>query len=403
MQSATASAITDEAAETAASASPARRTTHDGVTLSFLHLMHAASGMFAPDALERLAPRARGGPRLAEVNGQGLGALDPIAATEAVAYDFLAKGGKHSRPFITLATYYALTSREDADAEIAERIAAIPDVVRRIALAIEIFHKASLVHDDIEDDDAYRYGDPTVHRAHGVPTAINVGDYLIGMGYRLVSRDAAELGPAVAADILDRFADAHLRLSEGQGAELTWRDARNKRLTPSDALRIYALKTAPAFEAAMYAGARLAGAGADYGQPIRQLAKHLGIAFQILNDLKDWRGDDDNKLGARLDVAGGRPTVLLALALEGLDEDRQQELLDLVGGTPNANQESTARRVHALYRSADVFDKALRLVDKHQRRAETVADELRPDELRWLCFHLIDMILHRPVEADRFS
>ncbi len=76
---------------------------------TYAHLQSAARHLFEPDELERLVPRLRGGPRLAEVNGQGAAALDPIAATEAIAYDFLAKGGKYSRPFITLAAYDALT------------------------------------------------------------------------------------------------------------------------------------------------------------------------------------------------------------------------------------------------------------------------------------------------------
>ena len=66
--------------------------------------------------------------------------------------------------------------------------------VRRAAISIESFHKASLVHDDIQDGDEFRYGQPTLHIAHGVPTAINVGDYLIGLGYRLVSRDTERAG-----------------------------------------------------------------------------------------------------------------------------------------------------------------------------------------------------------------
>ena len=107
----------------------------------------------------------------------------------------------------------------------------IPDPVKRAALAIESFHKASLVHDDIEDDDTYRYGQETLHRVHGTGVAINVGDYLIGLGYRLISRDRKELGAEVAADVLDKLADAHLKLSEGQGAELLWRDAADQALT----------------------------------------------------------------------------------------------------------------------------------------------------------------------------
>jgi geranylgeranyl pyrophosphate synthase len=296
-------------------------------TRTYVHLLRTASRMFDADELDRLVPRARGGPRLAEMNGQGIGGLDPIAGTEALAYDFLSRGGKHSRPFITLAVYDALTGGKATCADGQADADAISDAVRRAAMSIETFHKASLVHDDIEDDDAFRYGEDTMHRRYGIPTAINVGDYLIGMGYRLVSRESRTLGADVVADILDNLADAHIKLSEGQGSELLWRDAKNKRLKPIDALKIYALKTSPAFEAALYAGVRLAGPADDYVQPIRQFSRNMGVAFQILNDLKDWKGDSDNKLSAGGDILGGRPTVLLALALQHLPPAEQEELI----------------------------------------------------------------------------
>lgn len=366
-------------------------------TRSYVHLMRAASNMFEPQELERLVPRLRGGPRLADLNGQGVAGLDPIAATEAVAFDFLSKGGKHSRPFITLAVYDALTGGNGTLGDGAQSVRAIPDAVRRAAMSIETFHKASLVHDDIEDNDAFRYGEATVHRRFGTPAAINVGDYLIGMGYRLVSREVKTLGAEVAADVLDYLADAHVRLSEGQGAELLWRDATNKRLKPIDALKIYALKTSPAFEAALFTGTRLAGSAMEYAEPIKQFARNMGVAFQILNDLQDWRGDDHNKMAAGGDLLGGRPTVLWALALEGLPAAGQQELLSLVAGgdLPAAER---IQRVRQLYLEAGVFDKAHRLVDKHQERAEAIADEIQPEELRRLFYYLIDTVLERPSE-----
>ncbi len=296
----------------------------------YAHLLRMARQMFEPDELERLIPRVRGGPRLEEVNGEGAGALDPIAATEAIAYDFLAKGGKYSRPFITLAAYDAVAGGNASRPDDGGECDHLSDTVRRAAISIESFHKASLVHDDIQDGDEFRYGRRTVHVEHGVPTAINVGDYLIGLGYRLVSRDTEALGASTAADILNKLADAHTKLSEGQGAELVWRDNRDKRLAPDEALKIYALKTAPAFEAALYCGLRLAGPADKYAEPVTQLARHLGIAFQILNDLQDWQGDDFNKLTLGGDVLGGRPTVLWALALEGLAADDRCELEQLV-------------------------------------------------------------------------
>lgn len=363
-------------------------------TRSYVHLMRAAAEMFEMRELERLAPRLRGGPSLAEANGHGVSSLDPIAGTEAIAYDFLSKGGKHSRPFITLAVHDAMTGGGATSGDGAAQVAQLPDAVKRAALSIETFHKASLVHDDIEDDDQFRYGDPTVHRKHGVPTAINVGDYLIGLGYRLVSRESAALGAECVAEILDRLADAHMKLCEGQGAELLWRDSLDKRLKPLDALKIYALKTAPAFEAALFSGMRLAGPVPDVKrEALSQFARHLGVAFQILNDLGDWQGDSHNKLLAAGDVLGGRPTVLWALALEGLPEADRAELERLVTDVPVTA--AGLARIRSLYEQADVFDKAARLVEKYRERAETVADEMEPDELRRLLYFLVDTVLER--------
>ena len=368
-------------------------------TRSYVHLLRAASKLFQPEELDRLVPRVRGGKKLSEVNGDGIAALDPIAATEAIAYDFLAKGGKYSRPFITLAVYDALTGGKGTEASGAEHVAAYSDSVRRAAMSIETFHKASLVHDDIEDDDSFRYGEETVHKRFGTATAINVGDYLIGMGYRLVSRESETLGAEAVADILDTLADAHLRLSEGQGAELLWRDAHNKRLKPLDALKIYALKTSPAFEAALFTGIRLAGPMAEYQKPIREFARNLGVAFQILNDLKDWEGDDNNKLAAGGDILGGRPTVLWALALEGLSAEKQEELLSLAAGNSARTTTQHVDRVRELYQQAGVFEKAHRLIEKHQERAEAIADEIQPEELRRLLYYLIDSVLDGPKPA----
>ncbi len=365
-------------------------------TASYVHLLRSASSMFKPEELDRICPRLRGGPKLSEVNGQGIAALDPIAATEAIAYDFLGKGGKYSRPFITLAVHDAMTGGKGTLAGGENHLATnVSDSVRRAAMSIETFHKASLVHDDIQDNDSFRYGEETIHKRYGIPTAINVGDYLIGLGYRLVSRESKTLGADVVADILDNLADSHLRLSEGQGAELLWRDARDKRLKPLDALKIYALKTSPAFEAAMFSGIRLAGPAEEYREPVRQFARNLGVAFQILNDLKDWQGDEHNKLSAGGDILGGRPTVLWALALEGLPPAEQKELLGLVNGDQRYAGDRISR-VHELYEQVGVFEKAARLIDKHQERAEAIADKLQPEELRRLFYYLIDSVLDGP-------
>jgi geranylgeranyl pyrophosphate synthase len=368
---------------------PAKETTK-----SYVHLMRAAHQICEEPELTRLVPRARAAKGTAASKK-----TDPLTVQENIAYDWLVQGGKRSRPFITLAVYDALKGGKGMLG--ADQVE-LPDQVRRAALAIETFHKASLVHDDIEDDDSFRYGHETLHRQYGVSTAINVGDYLIGLGYRLVSRDRQALGADCAADILDRLADAHVKLSEGQGAELLWRDAADKALTALDALKIYALKTAPAFEAALYSGLRLAGPTDKYDKMVVEFSRHLGIAFQILNDLKDWEGDSDNKVLACQDVLAARPTLLLALALEALDGTDRADLLSVLSGSPGVDapgSPSTIDRVRRLYLKAQVFDKAGKLIEKYRARAEAIADDVEPTELRELLYYLVDSVLDRQPPA----
>jgi geranylgeranyl diphosphate synthase, type II len=368
-------------------------------TRTYVHLMRAAHALCEEPELSRLAPR--------RFKTDKVKVADPLVTHENIVYDWLGQGGKRSRPFITLAAYDAL---QGAPGTKSEAGLVLPDAVKRAALAIEAFHKASLVHDDIEDDDTFRYGRETLHRQYGVGTAINVGDYLIGLGYRLVGRDRKETGAEVAADILDKLSEAHLKLSEGQGAELLWRDAKDKTLTALDALKIYALKTAPAFEAALYSGLRLAGPTDAYEKMVTDFSRHLGVAFQILNDLKDWDGDSDNKLIAGQDALAGRPTLLLALALEGLAGADKEELLSILNVERNQQEpesqsvdQDTVARLRSLFTKAQVFDKADKLVEKYRARAEAIADEVTPSELRELLYYLVDTVLDRQPPAEEVN
>ena len=258
-------------------------------------------------------------------------------------------------------------------------------------MAIEAFHKASLAHDDIEDDDMYRYGQETLHRRYGIGTAINVGDYLIGLGYRLVSSGASELGGDVVADVLDSMAGAHIKLCDGQGAEMRWQASGELELTPIDALKIYALKTSPAFEAALFAGLRMGGPVDEYQDMIPAFCRHLGVGFQILNDFKDWQGDDDNKLVAGQDALSLRPTLLLALALEAADGPQREELQEILTG--RAEDSFRIGRLRRIYEDCGVFEKAHALIEKSRARAEALADDVQPDELRQLLYFLVDTVL----------
>lgn len=349
-------------------------------TRSFVPLMRAANQVFDRD-FERLLPRVR-----ATTPEK---AASPLGKTEDISYDWLKNGGKRFRPFITLAAYDAATGGKSLKAS--DGKFDFSDSVGRVSMAIEAFHKASLVHDDIQDNDLYRYGRETLHRAFDVGTAINVGDYLIGIGYRLVNSSRSELTADVACDILDRMAAAHIKLCDGQGAEMAWQRSPDWNMTPLDALQIYALKTSPAFEAALYSGFRMAGPMDAYGEMVPVFCRHLGVGFQILNDLKDWRGDDDNKLVAGQDALALRPTVLLALAIDGANAHQRQRLEAIL--TSEGDEDGRIEELRSIFESCDVFEKAEGLVAKSRARAEALADDIESEEVRQLLYFLVDTVL----------
>lgn len=362
-------------------------------TTSFVPLMRAANELFDVH-FERLLPRVRS-------KGVAEDLFSPLSATESISYDWLQHGGKRFRPFITLAAWDAVKGGAAAAAGAGHVVPEFPDSVSRVAMAIEAFHKASLVHDDIEDDDQFRYGRETLHRRHDLGTAINVGDHLIGLGYRLVTSIRKDASADAAADIADRMAAAHTKLCDGQGAEMRWHNSPGQFLKPIDALQIYALKTSPAFEAALYAGLRLAGPVEAYEEMVPVFARHLGVGFQILNDLKDWQGDDNNKMIAGQDALALRPTLLLALAFEAASPGQRAELEAIIEDRgPAALRMGRLRRV---FEDCGVFEKAEGLVEKSRARAEALADEVQPDSLRQLLYFLVDMVLAPETEEPSIA
>jgi geranylgeranyl pyrophosphate synthase len=212
--------------------------------------------------------------------------------TDRIARDWLARAGKRWRPFLTVCAWKALQDDQEA---------AIPESMKKLAVGVECFHKASLIHDDIEDNDAERYGATALHIEHGPAVALNCGDLLVGEGYRLIAESGA---PAAAQTRIFRIASrGHRTLCLGQGAELWWvRDP--KPLSSLEVLHIFRQKTAPAFEVALQIGAAMAGADDSVMAALTKYSEALGIAYQIRDDLEDMAAADT------------RPALPLAVAYE---------------------------------------------------------------------------------------
>lgn len=235
----------------------------------------------------------------------------PDSKTAEIARQWLLKSGKRWRPFLAACAYKAAADLDEASKP-------IPDGLKKLAIAVECFHKASLIHDDIEDGDATRYGEKTLHEEHGLPVALNVGDFLLGEGYRLIAECGAE--PSRIGQMLQVAAIGHRTLCLGQGAELLWtRDPQP--LSTLDVLDIFRKKTAPAFEVALRLGAICGGMDEQVGDVLARYSDALGIAYQIRDDVEDL----EEGRHAPDDLQAMRPTLPLAVAYErakGKDRER---------------------------------------------------------------------------------
>jgi geranylgeranyl pyrophosphate synthase len=300
----------------------------------------------------------------------------PATEPECVALDWLAKSGKRWRPFLAVCAYEALVGAERP----------VPDVMKQLAIAVECFHKASLIHDDIEDGDDVRYDEPALHVTEGLASALNIGDLLLGEGYRLIAE--CELSDGVRAQVLHAAVDGHRTLCLGQGQELAWR-SRPTPMTADMAVDICRRKTAPAFEVALRIGALCGGGEDGMSEVLSRYSSALGIAYQIRDDLEDFRSGREFSHG---DIRSLRPSTVLSLAFEHADEHCQAQLLEQFrsGGEGLV---SGLRELHRLAADPGVEEKAILLFEHHRNEAIRSLCSLRNSRLKGLLRRVAGRIL----------
>ena len=297
--------------------------------------------------------------------------------TEEIAREWLGRAGKRWRPYLTACVTTALRY-EDAE----ERPPLSP-ALAKLGVAVECFHKASLIHDDIEDGDLVRYGEQSLHAQYGVPIALNVGDMLLGEGYRLISE--VDVAPDTKVAMLAEAVRGHVTLSRGQGAELCWSNA-PRPLSSLEVLEIFRQKTAPAFEVALRLGALFAGAEPDVHVVLGEYSESLGIAYQIRDDLEDFTGTSDSD-----DLADLRPSLILAIAhrrARGGEESARIEAL----WRREISFEDVRAEVEALLEDREVVKKTRELRDAYKAQAISSLRALTNPSLKGLLRRVIGKI-----------
>lgn len=237
---------------------------------------------------------------------------EPKKLHEAMRYSVMA-GGKRLRPILALAAYEACGGRD-------------VDAVLPAAVALELFHTYSLIHDDLPamDDDALRRGKPTCHVVFGEALAILAGDALQTLGaYLLASEPAGTRWTArrnrASREIL--WALGSEGMAGGQAMDLEQTGTAGS-VSPKILVTIHKRKTGLFLEAALLVGAHWAGAGASQRRALKKYGASLGLAFQIVDDILDETQSAD-ALGKTpgKDAAQGKATFP---ALWGLEESRRE-------------------------------------------------------------------------------
>ncbi len=302
--------------------------------------------------------------------------MGPIRGkTDDIGRDWLARAGNRWRPFLTVAAHQAL--RDDPEGP-------ITDDLKKAALAVECFHKASLVHDDIEDNDATRYGESTLHAEHGIPVALNVGDLLIGEGYRLLAD--SDVDPKRRAEMIKVSADGQRELCIGQGAELLWNN-NPVALSSKQVIEIFRSKTAPAFEVALKVGAALTGKLDDVADALHEYSEALGIAYQVRDDLDDLGEDSATDTNVTI-----RPSIVLAMLLERGTGEAKTTMEALWNGKCETMPEKAKIRDWALESGA--HEKAMLQLEAYKEAAIRSLQSVENHNLKGLLRRVIGKIFN---------
>jgi geranylgeranyl pyrophosphate synthase len=317
------------------------------------------------------------------------GILGPASGpADAVARDWLARAGKRWRPFLTACAYRAFQD---------DPASPLPIDLKRIGIAVECFHKASLIHDDIEDGDALRYGSAALHVEHGVPVALNAGDLLIGEGYRLLAQCDA---PAdVRSALLRVAAEGHRQLCLGQGAELEWA-RRPRALSSTDVLEIFRRKTSPAFEVALRLGAAYAGAPDDVHATLTKYSDALGIAYQIRDDVEDLAADtfagSDPHTGTGVRPRALRPSLPMAIARERAT-GAAKELLQRVWEKREAAPD--AEGVRQVIAQTEAAERCRTLLEMYKEQAIQTLPDVQNASLKGLLRRVVGKIFRVEIKG----
>jgi geranylgeranyl diphosphate synthase type II len=254
---------------------------------------------------------------------------------------------------------------------------------------MEVFHNFTLLHDDLMDAAPLRRGRPTVHARWGANAAILSGDAMLVAAYRLLVRTPAGHLPAV----LEAFNETALDVCRGQQYDMDFENRDD--VTEDDYMEMIRLKTAVLPACCLRAGAIVGGAGGDDVRRIGRFGIHLGMAFQLQDDLLDVYGDA-RTFGKAIggDILAGKKTFLLTSARRRATPAQTARLDEALASTAPDQKIAAVTR---LYDELGLRPLTDQLIRSHYADALACLDALactdaphRTDALRRLCHSLLE-------------
>lgn len=287
---------------------------------------------------------------------------EPVELYEPIDYT-LRLGGKRIRPTLLMAAN-AMFGGSD-------------DTVRGAALGIETFHNFTLLHDDLMDRSPLRRGQPTVYRKWDENTAILSGDTMYALAWRYFLRQPS---PRLQ-EILNCFNETAIEVCEGQQYDMNFE--RRNDVGIDDYMMMIRKKTAVLLAGALKIGALYAGAPDSEVQKIYDFGIHMGLAFQLQDDLLDGYGDVavfGKQTGQ--DIRDNKKTYLPLRAMEMANKDQQIQLAVLFSSKEADDEEKKVKQVMALYDEIGLRDEVKRAIDDEFKKSIWTLDSIQVDEER---------------------
>lgn len=300
---------------------------------------------------------------------------EPKELYQPIAY-ILDIGGKRIRPCMTLMAHSLFCDS--------------PDQAIEPALALEVFHNFTLMHDDIMDNASRRRNVDTVHVKWNENVAILSGDAMLILAYQLLTHRPIKLLP----DILRLFNHTALEVCEGQQYDMNFETAENT--TVDEYLHMIRLKTAVLIATSLAVGGMVAGTSKENYEALYQFGLHVGLAFQLQDDYLDVFGEGE-KFGKTIgnDILANKKTFLLLSALNSGDSHAVQELKNWLQ-KKNATPGEKIQAVTSIYQQLDIAGITQQRFEDYFNQGQYFLRQVKvPEEQKSALIDLVNILVKR--------